>query len=379
MVASMIAAVCPWMVMATLMSPPFDVSSMHHAPKVPPIPPAGPAFGGPANKLSHQDVARNSAPTLGDKPGNDPVSPSVDPSAIEYSESLKRPDPALHARQPDPRQHIFEALCDDPSLTREDALALLAIRDEALAKDAVTQIWPRQRIIECVRQPDAARELMQRSPLHNPTGKDSIQANNSSSMNALPRSHASLSTSLSSTSMPSPVRKEVARDPSAKASQNAGQMDLVGNDTNKISTMSVPPHSSTSLSTPLRSTPTSASVQKAATGVSSAKAFSVVGSKDVHLGNATLPISINPNVLTPTSSPSFLPLSLETSHVASDEALTSKKIEEDRQACLRPQGSKDQVALPHGEHAAPQDQRSWVIWDSPPSRSGAKRRTCASS
>ena len=87
------------------------------APKVPPIPPAGPAFGGPANKLSHQDVARNSAPTLGDKPGNDPVSPSVDPSAIEYSESLKRPDAAIHARQPDPRQNIFEALCDDPSLT----------------------------------------------------------------------------------------------------------------------------------------------------------------------------------------------------------------------------------------------------------------------
>ena len=29
MVASMIAAVCPWVVMATLMSPPLDVSSMH--------------------------------------------------------------------------------------------------------------------------------------------------------------------------------------------------------------------------------------------------------------------------------------------------------------------------------------------------------------
>ena len=149
------------------------------APKAPPIPPAGPAFGGPATKLSHQDVARNSAPVPGDKPGNDLKSSSVDPSAIEYSESLKRPDAALHARQPDPRQNIFEALCDDPSLTREDALALLAIRDGALANDAVTQIWSRQRIVECVRRPDAARELMQRSPLHTSTGKDNIQANNS--------------------------------------------------------------------------------------------------------------------------------------------------------------------------------------------------------
>ena len=116
------------MVMATLMSPPLDVSSMHQ--KSPRSPPAGPAFGGPATKLSHQDVARNSAPVPGDKPGNDLKSPSVDPSAIEYSESLKRPDSALHARQPDPRQNIFEALCDGPSLTRGDALALLAIRDD---------------------------------------------------------------------------------------------------------------------------------------------------------------------------------------------------------------------------------------------------------
>ena len=121
----------------------------------------GPASAGPVTTLSQQDVARDSAPAQGDRPGNDLLSPSVDPSAVGCSESFKGPDFANHARQPDPRQNIFEALCDDPSLTREDALALLAIRDEALANDAViTQIWSRQRIV------DAARELTQRSPLH---------------------------------------------------------------------------------------------------------------------------------------------------------------------------------------------------------------------
>ena len=130
-------------------------------PKVPPIPPVSPASAGPITTLSQQEVARNSAPAQGDKSSSDLLSPSVDPSAVGCSESFKGPDFANHARQPDPRQNIFEALCDDPSLTREDALALLAIRDEALANDAViTQIWSRQRIV------DAARELTQRSPLH---------------------------------------------------------------------------------------------------------------------------------------------------------------------------------------------------------------------
>ena len=145
------------------------------APKVPPIPPAGPAFGGPAQKLPHQDVARNSAPTQGDRTGNDLLSPSVDPSAAGRSGSLTGSNSASHARQPDPRQQVFDALCDDPSLTREDALELLAIRDTALAKAAVTQIWSRQQIVECARRPEVARELMQWSPLNTHVGKDSTR------------------------------------------------------------------------------------------------------------------------------------------------------------------------------------------------------------
>ena len=100
-------------------------------PKVPPIPPKGPAFAGPATTLSRQVVARNRAPTQGDKSGNDHLSSSMDSSAAGSFGSLEGPPSANDAQQLDPRQNIFEALCDDPSLTREDALALLAIRDGA--------------------------------------------------------------------------------------------------------------------------------------------------------------------------------------------------------------------------------------------------------
>ena len=188
-------------------------------PKVPPMPLMGPSSAGPVKPLYQQDVVRNSAPALGDRPGNTFLSPSVDPSAVGYSGSLKGPDSATHARQPDPRQHIFEALCDDPSLTREDALELLAIRDEALANDAATQIWSRQRIVESVRRPDAARELMQRSPLNTSTGKDSIQANfKFSSVNVLPRSSTSPSAISLFTSMSVSAQQDVAEDSSTKTS-----------------------------------------------------------------------------------------------------------------------------------------------------------------
>ena len=89
-----------------------------NTPEVPPIPPKGPAFAGPATTLSRQDVARNSAPTRGDKSGNDHLSSSIDPSAEGCFGSLEGPPSANDAQQPDPRQNIFEALCDDPSLTR---------------------------------------------------------------------------------------------------------------------------------------------------------------------------------------------------------------------------------------------------------------------
>ena len=70
-----------------------------------------------------------SGPARGDSSDNDLSSSLGAPPAQEPSStSFNALDPSRREKQADPRQHLFDALCDNPSLTREDALDLLAIR-----------------------------------------------------------------------------------------------------------------------------------------------------------------------------------------------------------------------------------------------------------
>ena len=196
------------------------------------------------------DNVSASGSARGDSSDNDLSSPLEAPPAQEPSStSFNALGPSRREKQADPRQHLFDALCDNPLLTREDALDLLAIRDRSLADEAPTNVWPLPRIVECVRQPDAARRLSQQESPKAIFGEGRIRPNPSSSLTSTP---------------------------------------------------SVPtlPSSNTSSAT------ASISTQHA----SSAKPSSLVGSsssKDHDPGNAKLTITIKPKVLTPTSSTSY--------------------------------------------------------------------------
>ena len=87
-----------------------------------------------AEKLSLAAVGSQSA--LGDGPDHDSPTLLEAQPAQEPSKIFDKPCSSSHAHLVGPRQHIFDALCDGPSLTREDALALLTIRGAPLATAA---------------------------------------------------------------------------------------------------------------------------------------------------------------------------------------------------------------------------------------------------